>query len=222
MSIDPNNLPSTAKLTFSEEFDSLSLWNGVSGTWDTNFWYNPATGNGSTLDGNGEQQWYINANYAPTASVKPWTVSNGVLTLHADKASPAISQALGGFQYTSGMIDTVHSFSQTYGYFEMKAQLPQGQGLWPAFWLLPADGGWPPELDVMEVLGNDNTKLYTTVHSNTLAGGMTGVNGGISVADMSSGYHTYGVDWEADKITRPDSMSGRPPKPCRGAHQTRP
>jgi beta-glucanase (GH16 family) len=191
----------TAKVTFDDEFNSLSLWNGKSGTWDTTYWYDEDK-NGSTLNGNNELEKYINVNYGPTASVKPWTVANGVLTLHADKASPDIAQALGGFQYTSGMINTYHSFSQEYGYFEMKAQLPAGKGLWPAFWLLPEDGSWPPELDVMEVLGNDPTKLYTTVHSNaTGQHTMAGVNGGTTVADTSAGYHTYGVDWEADKIT---------------------
>jgi beta-glucanase (GH16 family) len=143
---------------------------------------------------------YVNANYAPTASVKPWTVNNGVLTLQAAPASADISSALGGYKYTSGMINTYHSFSQEYGYFEMKAQLPAGQGLWPAFWLMPEDGSWPPELDIMEVLGNDPTKLYTTVHTNE-TGTHTMSSQGETVANTSTGYHTYGVDWEADNIT---------------------
>jgi beta-glucanase (GH16 family) len=189
----------TAHMTFDDEFNSLSLWNGSSGTWDTTFWYDD-NNKGSTLAGNGEQEMYINANYAPTASVKPWTVSNGVLTLQAAPASPSISKALGGAKYTSGQINTYHSFSQEYGYFEMKAQLPAGQGLWPAFWLMPTDGSWPPELDIMEVLGNDPTHLYTTVHTNE-TGSHTYSTQNNTVADTSKGYHTYGVDWEADKIT---------------------
>ena len=67
-----------ATLTFDDEFNNLSLWNGTSGTWDTTFWYDE-NNKGSTLAGNGEQEMYINANYAATSSVKPWTVSNGVL-----------------------------------------------------------------------------------------------------------------------------------------------
>jgi len=196
--IDPNNLAATARLTFNDEFNDLNLWNGVSGTWDTNFWYNSVSGNGSTLSGNGEQEWYVNANYAPTASVKPWSVNNGVLDLTAAPAAPDIQPLINGYKYTSGMINSYHSFSQTYGYFEMKAQLPAGQGFWPAFWLLPEDGSWPPELDVMEVLGNDPTKLYTTVH---YGADNQSQSLGSTVADMSGGYHTYGVDWEPDAIT---------------------
>ena len=114
----------TAQLTFDDEFNSLSLWNGSSGTWDTTYWYDD-NNKGSTLAGNGEQEMYLNANDAVT-SVKPWSVSNGVLTLQAAPASASDSAALDGAKYTSGMINTYHSFSQEYGYFEMKAQLPAG------------------------------------------------------------------------------------------------
>jgi Ca2+-binding RTX toxin-like protein len=132
--------------------------------------------------------------------VKPWTVSNGELHITAAPASADIQSQINGYQYTSGMINSYHSFSQEYGYFEMKAELPAGQGLWPAFWLMPTDGSWPPELDIMEVLGQDPTTLHTSVHTNE-TGEHTYATQANSVADTSSGMHTYGVDWEADKIT---------------------
>ena len=81
----------------------------------------------------------------------------------------------------------------------MRSELPSGQGIWPAFWLLDANGQWPPELDVMEMLGNNPSTYYTTVHSNTLSGGY--VSQGDNVVNTSTGYHTYGVDWEPDFIT---------------------
>ena len=197
----------TAKLTFNDDFNSLSIWNGATntGTWSTNFWYNDqwggyTTSKGSTLSGNSEQQWYINANYAPTDAINPWSTSNGILTITAKPMDAATKAVVGNYQYTSGMINTWHSFSQEYGYFEMKADLPAGQGLWPAFWLMPEDGSWPPELDIMEVLGQDPTKLYTTAHTNQ-TGTHTMATQGTTVANMSTGYHTYAVDWEADKIT---------------------
>ena len=191
----------TAQLTFDDEFNSLSLYSSANGkgTWDTTFYYNDgASSKGSTLSSNGEQEWYINSDYAPTASVKPWSVNNGVLTLQAAPASPAISQQINGYQYTSGQLNTYHSFSQTYGFFEIRAQLPSGQGLWPAFWLMPKDGSWPPELDVMEAIDKATTD-YTTVHDSSISGGMS--TQGTAAGDLSSGYHTYGVDWEPDHIT---------------------
>jgi beta-glucanase (GH16 family) len=196
--IDPNNLAATAHVTFDDEFNTLSLWNGTSGTWDTAFQFTSPTANGGTLSSNGEQEWYINSNYAATAAVKPWTVSNGVLSITAAPADPSIQSLINGYKYTSGQINTSQSFSQTYGYFEMRAQLPAGQGMWPAFWLMPENGSWPPELDAMEVLGNDPTKLYTTAHYGS---NNSQDQGSAVVADMSQGYHTYGVDWEPDYIT---------------------
>ena len=205
MSIDPNNLAATAKLTFSDEFNSLSLWNGTSGTWSSNWWYNDEWGlfsqsNGSTLEGNGESQWYINDNYAPTAGVNPWSVSNGVLSITADRASANLQPLINNYEYTSGMLNSWHSFSQTYGYFEISAKLPAGQGLWPAFWLLQEDGDWPPEIDVFEVLGHETDRLYQTVHTDE-TGEHTMDNFSAYVADMSAGFHRYGVNWQADYIT---------------------
>jgi len=197
-----------ATLTFDDEFNSLSLWNGSSGTWSTTPAYEDDRGNGSSLPSNGEQEWYINSNYGPTSSVHPWTVSNGILTITAQKADPSVVAdlgyakygTLGGYQYTSGLLETNHSLNQTYGYFEMRAELPAAQGAWPAFWLMPSNGGWPPELDVVEALGKDTSTIYTTVHTQQ-TGSHTQQALATHVGDYSSGYHTYAVDWEADKIT---------------------
>jgi len=187
-------------LTFDDEFNSLSLWNGAGGTWDTTAQYATWNGSGFSLPSNGEQEWYINSNYGPTISVQPWTVSNGVLTITAAPTSAAISPLIGGYQYTSGSINTSQSFSQTYGYFEMRAQLPAGQGMWPAFWLLPENDTWPPEIDAMEMLGNNPSVYYTSIHSGTAS---NEVNAGQAdnVGNMSTGYHTFGVDWEPNFIT---------------------
>ncbi len=198
MTIDPKNLSATATLTFSDEFNSLSLWNGTSGTWTTKYPFAPDKG--GSLPSNGEQEWYINSTYAPTDAVNPWSVSNGVLTLSAQPASASTQSLIDGYKYTSGMINTYNTFSQQYGYFEMRADLPAGKGLWPAFWLLQTDMSWPPEIDVVEVLGHDMTTLYTASHTNQ-TGTHTSTGGTIKVPDMSAGYHTYGVDWQKDYIT---------------------
>jgi beta-glucanase (GH16 family) len=216
MAIDPNNLSSTATLTFRDEFndDAVNLWNGVSGTgssgWTTNYWWGGAKG--STLPSNGEVEWYINHLYKPTNDaitagdiVTPWRITkdaNGsYLTLTAAPVPDTETQALiNGYEYSSGMIQSYHTHTQTYGYFEMRAKLPAGQGVWPAFWLLPADGSWPPEIDILEVLGHEMDTLHTTVHTNE-SHRHTSKGTSTVVPDMSLDFHTYGVDWQADYIT---------------------
>ena len=185
-------------MTFGDEFNSLSLWNGSSGTWATTFWYQSTTGNGGSLN-SGEQEWYINSNYSATASVTPWTVANGDLTLTAAPASAAISSLINNYRYTSGEVNTYHSFAQTYGYFEMRAELPHNTGGWPAFWLVPEDGSWPPELDVMETY-SDPHAVYTTQHSG-VGGVHTSVGSMAFIPDTVDGFHTYGVLWTKAVLT---------------------
>ncbi|WP_112662527.1 family 16 glycosylhydrolase [Microvirga flavescens] len=195
MAINPNNLAGTAVLTFSDEFNAFSYWNGAGGTWDTGYPW--AAANGGTNESNGEEQWYINANYAATQSLGTYKVNNGVLNITAAPTPASLKSAVNGYNYTSGMVTTYHSFSQTYGYFEMRAQLPAGQGLWPAFWLLPTDQSWPPEIDVMEVIGSQPNTLNTTVHY----GNYQQTGNEITLSGLTTGFHTYGVDWQKDLIS---------------------
>ncbi|TXM97293.1 family 16 glycosylhydrolase [Methylobacterium sp. WL8] len=211
MAIDPNNLSQTATLTFAEEFDAFDTWNGTTGLdtvgapqWSTKI---RATG---TMPYNDESQYYVagadGAAGAGNSLPNPFHVADGALTIFAAPAAPDIQGSLEGQAYTSGMINTYHEFSQTYGYFEMRAELPAGHGLWPAFWMLPEDGSWPPELDVMEMIGSEPTTLRNTVHSQVSGDQKVDAThylneANVTVSDMTSGFHTYGVDWEPDTIT---------------------
>lgn len=198
--LNPSDLPGTATQTFADEFTSLSLYNGTSGTWVTTYpWSDPA-GNGGSL--NDEQEWYINSRYPQTSAIKPWTVGNSLLTITADKAPLSIQPLINGYKFTSGLLTTYKSFNQLYGYFECSAQLPKGQGYWPAFWMdqqgtwdWPATGTWPPEIDVFEVLGKDTKTLYQTVHTGQNNQSISKTS---TVPDMSLGFHTYGVGWWQD------------------------
>ncbi|KRB51506.1 1,3-1,4-beta-glycanase [Rhizobium sp. Root708] len=184
-------------LTFDDEFNSLSLRHGDQGTWDAKFWWAPEKG--STLTGNGELQWYVNPDHAPTAAANPFSVSNGVLTISADPASEAIQSQINGYDYTSGLLNTHSSFAQTYGYFEIRADMPTDQGVWPAFWLLPEDGSWPPELDVVEMRGQDPNTVNVTAHTNE-SGSHTMESIPVKVPS-TDGFHNYGVLWDEDHIT---------------------
>ena len=56
-------------------------------------------------------------------------------------------------RYLSGQINTQHSWAQRYGYIEVVARIPRGQGRWPAAWMRAAGPDWPPELDLFEAYG---------------------------------------------------------------------
>ncbi|HEY4032086.1 MAG TPA: family 16 glycosylhydrolase [Caulobacteraceae bacterium] len=188
--------------TFDDEFNSLSLYNGTSGTWTPHYWYG---GVGAyTLTGNGELQLYTAPGFTGTGStdlgLNPFSVSNGVLDIHAQTVTPDQSAAMWNYGYSSGVITTKDTFAQTYGYFEMRAELPTNvSGAWPAFWLVPADGSWPPELDVMETLTGSSSIDYTTVHSEA-TGTHTAVGSPNLVTDVG-GFHTYGVLWTPTDLT---------------------
>ena len=179
--------------TFGDEFDSLSLQSS-GGVWRTSFWDGA---DGRTLASNSELQIYMDEAYLGLG-VDPFAIEDGILNIHADTASPEV-QAATGFDYTSGMLSSRDSFTQTYGYFEIRCQMPEGQGTWPAFWMLPADGSWPPELDVVEALGSDEATVFMTAHSAS-SGEHTKTGFTSWVGDVTSGMHTYGVLWTPEEL----------------------
>jgi beta-glucanase (GH16 family) len=210
--IDPSNLAGTAKLTYSNEFNSLNWWNGTSGLDFAPGWHVAYNPNSTGFNAGDNDTWNINPNFEGTKSANTFMVNNGILTLTAKPTDPAIAQYTNGFKYTGGQVSTFHEFSQTYGYFEMRAKLPAESGLGSAFWLLNADMKWPPEIDVMESIGRDPTAIFNTAHSGDANSTHTAVgsnaNGPIysnqswsRVTDMSADFHTYGLNWQADKIT---------------------
>ncbi len=175
----PGGLAVNKKLIFDDEFNGTSL--------DTSKWKPCYHSGDCTNSGNNELEWYLPENV---------TESNGLLQLHAKKQ---IYNAPDGktYHYTSGMIASTN-FSFTYGYVEMRARLTACKGMWSAFWMLPTDGGWPPEIDAQEVLGKDPTTAHMFYHygaNNTVYGGAW------SGPDFSAGWHTFAVDWEQNAIT---------------------
>ncbi|HVY84698.1 MAG TPA: glycoside hydrolase family 16 protein [Caulobacterales bacterium] len=191
--------PSTLHLRFSEEFDTLRLRANGGGVWSTTFGYGGV--DNRTLTNNHELQLYVDPAFAggggAPLGLNPFALHGGVLDIVADHAPDALAPLMDGYQFTSGLLTTRESFSQTYGYFEMRAKLPAGRGLWPAFWLLPADGSWPPEIDILEQLGREPDGYYASIH----ASGHIDSTTRISVADTTDGFHKYGVLWDPEHIT---------------------
>jgi beta-glucanase (GH16 family) len=185
-----SELPSANQLIFDDEFNGNSL--------DLKKWYrcypyadeNVGCTNGPPL----ELEWYFKNNV---------TVSGGLLHLTAKK------QPMHGYPYTSGFVVTGGTptkppgFSFQYGYMETRAKFPPGKGMWPAFWLLPADRTWPPEIDAMEWQGGMPLIDYATIHWGKQVHGHHPSDGTAfnTNVDLSAGFHTYGLDWQANSVT---------------------
>ena len=81
----------------------------------------------------------------------------------------------------------------------MRAKLPKGKGIWPAHWMLPEDRRWPPEIDIMEMLGHKPNRILMTVHHRQLD---KPVHSGFSYVgpDFSADFHTFALEWEPDRL----------------------
>lgn len=165
------------RLSLDDEFQGDTL--------DRSLWSTTYPWGARTIPSNHEAQEY---------SGQAIHVGNGICQIVAQPASS------GGLPYSSGLLTSYNSFSATAGYVEMRAKLPAGKGLWPAFWLLPESQKWPPEIDAFEMLGDDPTKLYLTYHYPGANGSDAQVQSTLQGPDFSQGYHTYGVSWDAQAI----------------------
>ncbi len=126
----------------------------------------------------------------PAPAATPYLFQNGALTL---SATPVPNN---GQPYTSGMLETSGIFSQSGGYFEIRAQTPAAAGFWPAFWLLPTS--YYPEIDILEQPNNSGTNTQYWTHTST----PTDTSGGFSNTgvDVTQGFHTYGFLWTPSSI----------------------
>jgi beta-glucanase (GH16 family) len=89
----------------------------------------------------------------------------------------------------------------SYGYYEVRAKLPGGTGLWPAFWLLPVSDKWPPEIDIMEMLGNNPNKILLTYFWNNGVYPPPKSTSTYTGTNFSEGWHTFAINWEPNSIT---------------------
>lgn len=130
----------------------------------------------------------------------PFSVNNGLLTIHMKRNAQG--------QWRSGLLSSSDAqgrgFLQRTGYFEMRAILPKGDGVWPAFWLgsLGKKGETTPEIDVLEHYGRDPGSFLATTHLWT--DGKSRDQGPevvkVPPGSLYTGMHRYGVSVEADAI----------------------
>jgi hypothetical protein len=170
-------LPS-AHLTFADNFTGAKLNRSL---WAVNY---PFPSNPNS---------YEAQIYSPDAVYN----QSGILRL---VATASANVAADGREIRSGVITSFGSFAQQYGHFELRGKLPNGEGLWPAFWMLPNDQSWPPELDVMEYLGRQPGTIFSTNHWTGADGQRAQESSYASGVDFASGYHVFALDWRPDLI----------------------
>mmetsp|Transcript_32991 Transcript_32991/g.32692 ORF Transcript_32991/g.32692 Transcript_32991/m.32692 type:complete len:247 (-) Transcript_32991:31-771(-) len=121
----------------------------------------------------------------------------------------ALAQNYEGYNYTSGKVTTVRPWGP-YGFFNIKAVVPKGNGLWPAIWLLPPNaqsiyGTWPAcgEIDIMETVCT-NSSGYSTIHfGGEWPNGAQWPNNGYNMWSFLPNWniqHWYGLDWQPNYI----------------------
>ncbi len=189
---NPFNIPGTGystpetyagkTLVWRDEFDGTAL--------DPNAW-TFETGAGGW--GNNELEYYRPDNTFFSA---------GKLIIEARKEN--FSSAT----YTSSRIITKGKKEFKFGRIDIRAALPQGQGIWPALWMLGGNINtinWPAcgEIDIMELIGNQPNRVYGTAHygpstsQHLQSGGSKALSG---TAKFSDEFHVFSLNWEQDRI----------------------
>jgi beta-glucanase (GH16 family) len=192
--------PAAMTLVWSDEFDRDGLPDATKWDYDTERntlgWFN------------NELQYYARAR--PENS----RVEGGRLVITARKEELRSAPDWGGQRYTSARLVTRGKASWTYGYIEVRARLPCGQGTWPAIWMLGTGGRWPDdgEIDIVEQRGTDKSRVLGTVHTRAYNyfNGTLGVGQGASTAlpDACTTFHDYQLTWTPQSIVV--GVDGRP------------
>lgn len=184
-------VPKDYRLVWRDEFDRPGLPDPAKWRYDT---------------ARNKQGWYNNELQYYAADRRENTrVEGGVLVLEARRERLADKPDFGGQDYASGKLVTQGIADWRYGFFEVRAKLACGRGVWPAIWMLSSDarGGWPEmgEIDIMEHVGWDPGRVHSTVHTkaynhtiNTQKGANT------LVPDACTAFHRYQLDWTAERI----------------------
>ncbi|MCP8936956.1 family 16 glycosylhydrolase [Alsobacter sp. SYSU M60028] len=193
-------------LSFSDEFDRTTL-NGDGYNWMTYFPW------GARNQPNLEQSsLFVDTDYVTPTGIMPGInphqmiadpnePGDGILAITADLTPADLVDDIGA-KYTSGHINSANMFDFRYGYVEMRAQVPFGQGLLSTFYLLRTDTAALGEIDINEHVGQWPKNLFSSVHY--WNGQYTAIDKTVReivTTDLSAGFHTYGVDWQADYIT---------------------
>lgn len=190
----------TWALAFSDDFDAATL---DASKWTPCFSWAPSLSTCTYSFNNGRER------YQP-GQVR---LSNGTAKLVAEPV-PGGDGGNPSKTYRSGLLSTTNRpgqtgsiFSYQYGYAEARLKVPSQRGFFTAWWLLPPDPGrysYAYEIDVLEQLGGGDRISHMTIHhsnrSNYWTANDAGPNGACPTFDGSTGFHTYGFDWQPNSI----------------------
>ncbi|MBR5535207.1 MAG: family 16 glycosylhydrolase [Clostridia bacterium] len=182
--VKPSYIDERYKLVFNDDFDGEAL--------DTAKWgYN--------------YSWGHSHNHAAWCAEENVIVKDGILTLKGEnRQHPDAKGKQGTFNnkkydiiYTSGAVNTHYKFNFDYGYFEARMKMPKGKGMWPAWWMLK--DGWPPEIDMLEVLCSKPKELHVNFHYGPAWNEHYSHEQVLNLGfDTSDEFHTYGFEWTPD------------------------
>ena len=148
--------------------------------------------------GNGEQQFYQPSNTE---------VSNGKLKITAQQEPNGLVDSWGNSYYlSSSKIISRDKMEFRYGKVEARVKTINGQGFWPAFWMLPSGGSWPcdGEIDIMEQWGSDYPTNSTTgaAHIGSCPGpsSYNSFNHYSTNGNYADDFHIYSVIWQENYI----------------------
>lgn len=174
---------------FEDDFEGDALDGDA---WNTCHWWDDG---GCTISSNDELEWYLPSQVS---------VSDGRLWLTAEEAEVEGSDGE-RYPYRSGMVTTgppaygePARFDFTYGRVEARVRAPEGAGLWAAVWMLPSSTSSRPEIDILEVLGNDPTERIFHLHPADR--GQDPIGHRIRGRSMSEGWHDVGLEWEPELL----------------------
>ncbi len=177
----PNKLTAQCEsLIWADEFDGAGL--------DSTRWNIEVNDYGG---GNNELQYYTDRQ----ENVK---VQDGKLVITALKENYLTRE------YTSARINSKYKGDWKYGRIEAMIRLPEGQGMWPAFWMLPTEqvyGGWPNsgEIDIMELVGHEPSTVHGTLHYGPPRQ-FTGGSYTLPSGKFSDDFHVFSIQWNPDSI----------------------
>ncbi|GGD01222.1 glycoside hydrolase family 16 protein [Aquisalinus flavus] len=182
--------PAGYELVWADEFNGEGLPDASKWAYDTHAnkggWYND------------ELQYYADARLQNSRQ------EDGVLVIEAHREELAQEDDWGGQEFTSARLITEGRQSWQYGFFEIRAKVPCGYGVWPAIWMLSdSDLGWPDggEIDIMEHVGTEPDTVYGTVHTRDYTHSKgTGRGSKIDLPTACEAFHDYQLHWTKDRI----------------------